>query len=112
MLKNSVRSSRPNRSLAANLVLLNSEKSKLLIPCARSLGSTRGSLPKVKSAGAAKHDVLNHLVAFALFGSPSFVVGAPETDASQPDRKSGREPPPKRVVPFTCPLLKINGNPR
>src|ERR1700686_1801150 len=112
MLKNSVRNSRPNRSLAANLVLLNKAKSKLLIPCARRRGSTRGSLPKLKSAGAAKQAVLNQRGAFTLFGSPSLEVELPDTDPLQPGKKLGGAPPPKSVVPFTCPLLKISGKPR
>src|ERR1700681_3451995 len=112
MLKNSVRNSRPRRSFVANLVLLNTAKSKLSIPWARSRGSTRCSFPKVKSAGAAKHVVLNHLEVLGLLGSPSREVAFPDTDASQPATRFGREPPPKSVVPFTCPFIKISGNPR
>src|SRR5882724_9778202 len=71
MLKNYVRNSNPKRPSRPNIVLLNKEKSKLLIPCARSWGSTRGSSPNVKSAGAVKHAVLNHLGALKSFGLPS-----------------------------------------
>ena len=61
-LKTSVRNSRPSRSLLVNRILLNNAASKLLMPCERSRGSTRDSVPNSKSAGAAKHDVLNHSV--------------------------------------------------
>src|SRR5258708_17604408 len=112
MLKNSVRKSRQRRSLAANLVLLNREKSKLSTPCERSRGSTRGSFPKVKSGGAVKQEELNHRGALRLFGSPSFAVAAPDTDVRQPETRFGREPPPKSVVPLSCPFVKTRGNPR
>src|SRR5216683_1203876 len=112
MLKNSVRNSRPSRSFAANFVLLNREKSKLSIPCERSRESTRGSSPKVKSGGAAKQEGLNHSGAVGLFGSPSLAVAAPGTDVWQPDTRLGREPPPKSVVPLSCPFVKTSGNPR
>src|SRR5712664_3775592 len=112
MLKNSVRNSRPSRSLVANFVLLNSEKSKLSIPCERSRGSTRGSFPKVKSGGAVKQEVLNHRGAPKLFGSPSFAVAVPDSDVRQPGIKFGREPPPNSVVPLSCPFVKTSGNPR
>src|SRR5229473_7747130 len=112
MLKNSIRNSKSRRSLAANLVLLNREKSELSTPSERRLGSTRGSFPKVKSGGAAKQEGLNHRGALRLFGSPSFVVAAPDADAGQPDTRFGREPPPKSVVPLSCPFVKTRGNPR
>src|SRR6266478_6127125 len=111
MLKNSVRNSRPSRSLVANFVLLNSEKSKLSIPCERSRGSTRGSFPKVKSGGAVKQEVLNHRGAFGWAGSPSLETAFPEILAGQPGTTLGREPPPNRVVPFTWPLVNTRGNP-
>src|SRR5258706_3127004 len=111
MLKNSVRNSRPSRSLAANLVLLNREKSKLSTPSERRRGSTRGSFPKVKSGGAVKQEELNHRGALRLFGSPSFLVAAPDTDAGQPDTRSGRGPPPKSVGPLSCPFVQTSGNP-
>src|SRR5258706_3681060 len=60
MLKNSARNSNPSLSSGPKRVLLNSAKSKLFIPDPRILGSTRASLPNVKSAGAVKHPVLNH----------------------------------------------------
>src|SRR5258708_32681225 len=112
MLKNSVRNSRPSRSLAANLVLLNREKSKLSTPCERSRGSTRGSFPKVKSGGAVKQEELNHRGALRLFGSPSFAAAAPATDVRQPEARSGRQPPPKSVVAVYGPFVKTRGNPR
>src|SRR6266446_10320001 len=112
ILKNSVRNSRPSRSLATNLVLLKREKSKLSTPCERSRGSTRGSFPKVKSGGAVKHEELNHRGTLRLFGSPSFDVALPGNDVRQPNIRLGREPPPKSVVPLTCPLVKTRGNPR
>src|ERR1700674_3565022 len=112
MLKNSVRNSKPNRSLVANLVILINAKSKLSIPPARSRGSTRGSFPNVKSAGAAKHAVLNHLETLNPFGPPGREVALPEADGSQPETRFGREPPPKSVVPLTCPFVKTSGKPR
>src|SRR5258707_12675686 len=112
ILKNSVRNSRSSRSLAANLVLLNKEKSKLFTPSERSRGSTRGSVPKVKSGGAIKQEELNHRSALRLLGLPNFDAAAPDTDEGQPDTRFGREPPPKRVVPLSCPLVKTSGNPR
>jgi hypothetical protein len=90
MLKNSVRNSRSSRSLAANLVLLNREESKLSTPYERSRGSTRGSFPNVKSGGAVKQKELNHRGAFRLFGFPSFAVAAPDTDVRQPDKVRAR----------------------
>src|SRR5579863_4560391 len=57
-LKNSVRNSIP--TLSPIFVLLNTAKSKLLIPGPRRTGSTRDSVPGPKSGGAAKHEVLNH----------------------------------------------------
>src|SRR6266446_3374395 len=103
MLKNSVRNSRPSRSLAANFVLLNRETSKLSIPCERSRESTRGSSPKVKSGGAVKQAELNHRGAFGLFGSPSLAVAAPDTDVWQPDTRLEREPSLKNGDAFNAP---------
>jgi hypothetical protein len=104
MLKNSVRNSRPRRSLLANRVFLNTAKSKLSIPSERNRGSTRDSSPNVKSAGAAKHAVLNH---------PSSREGAlPDTPGLQPGTRLGREPPPNSVVPFACPFVNASGKPR
>src|ERR1700719_703773 len=108
MLKNSVRNSIPNRSLVANLVLLNTAKSKLSIPWARSRGATRCAFAKVKSAGAAKHAVLNHLETLGSFGLPSREVALPDADGSQPGTRFGRAPPPKRVVPLTCPFVNTS----
>src|SRR5260370_13477116 len=110
MLKNSVRNSRSSRSLAANLVVLNREESKLSTPYERSRGSTRGSFPNVKSGGAVKQKELNHRGAFRLFGFPSFAVAAPDTYGSR--TRFGREPPPQRVVPLSHPLVNPTPNPR
>src|SRR6202451_2990927 len=91
-LKNSTRNSmlaRPSRSSGR---FLKAATSKLLIPSERSDESTRGSLPKVKSAGATKHAVLNQLSRRAL------PLGA--DDLSQADNTSGREPAPNSVVSF------------
>src|SRR5260370_28066341 len=77
MLKNSIRNSKSRRSLAANLVLLNTEKSELSTPSERRLGSTRGSFPKVKPGGAGKQEELNHRDALRFFSSPSFVITPP-----------------------------------
>src|SRR5260370_18954433 len=73
ILKNSGRNSRSSRSLAANLVLLNKEKSKLFTPSERSRGSTRGSVPKVKSGGAIKQEELNHRSALGYWGCPTLM---------------------------------------
>src|SRR4029077_16501022 len=109
MLKNSVRNSRSSLSLAPNLVLLKREKSKLSTPSERSRGSARGSFPNVKSEGAVKQEVSNHLGAPVLLGSPSFAVAAPDTATLQSGTRFGREPPPKSVVPFNCPFVNTNG---
>src|SRR5580704_13306820 len=85
-LKNSVRNSRPNFSSGPKRVLLKSEKSQLLTPEARRLGSTRDALPNTKSAGEEKHAVLNHALSFA---DPP--AGA---DLLHPATTFGREPPP------------------
>src|SRR6266478_521952 len=108
MLKNSVRNSRSSLSLAPNLVLLKREKSKLSTPSERSRGSARGSFPNVKSGGAVKQEGLNHLGAPGLLGSPSFAVAALGTAVLQPAARFGREPPPKSVVPFSCPFVNTN----
>src|SRR5260221_2318709 len=101
MLKNSVRNSRPNLSLVANLVLLNTAKSKLSIPSARSRGSTRCTFPKVKSAGAAKHAVLHHLDTLCSFEFASREVVLAHADGSQLRTRFRRQPPPQSVVPLT-----------
>src|SRR6266568_8874900 len=105
MLKNSVRNSMFARSPI--VVFLNTAKSKLLMPCWRRVESTRDSLPKPQSGGAAKHDVLNH--------PPSFDTGLPDTDLSHPATTSGLsvpipKPRPESDVPF--PSLIFTGNPR
>src|SRR5258708_40307776 len=95
MLKTSVRNSRPILSLVANLVLLNTAKSKLSIPSARSRGSTRCSFPKVKSAGAAKHAVLNHLETLGSFD--------PSASASATSRlANSNEPNVSRLFNTAC----------
>src|SRR3974377_1573186 len=76
------------------LKILNNAKSKLLIPCARSLASTRGSSPNVKSAGASKHAVLNHFGMWLLFASPSREVALPCTTGLHAGTTLGRGPPP------------------
>src|SRR5436853_6641097 len=95
MLKNSVRNSMFARSPI--VVFLNTAKSKLLMPCWRRVGSTRGSLPKahplampgietplrpgVFRPGCWKQDVLNQ--------PPSLDTGLPETFLSHPGTTSG-----------------------
>src|SRR5262244_2446708 len=59
-LKNSARNSRPSLSAGPKVVLLNTAKSKLRIPCWRRLESTRGSFPNVNALGCEKQEVLNH----------------------------------------------------
>src|SRR5262245_33978653 len=99
-LKNSERNSRP--TVSVSFVRLKSAKSKLLIPCARSFGSTRLAVPKVKAAGCEKQEVLNHRL--------SFDCAEPEICASQPETTFGREPPPKELVRLEA-VPKRSGNP-
>src|SRR5713101_3697948 len=89
-LKNSVRNSSPNLLSGPNWVRLNNAKSKLFTPEPRRLESVRDSLPKVKSAGEVKQEVLNH--------SLSFEVPVGRAPLLQPATKLGREPPPNDVV--------------
>src|SRR5258708_20251198 len=60
VLKNSVRNCSPSLSSGPKFVVLNIAMSQLLIPCPRSVGSTRPSLPKPQSGGAVKPLGLNH----------------------------------------------------
>src|SRR5246127_1185776 len=102
-LKNSTRDSIPARPSGPKTIFLNTAKSKLFTPSERKVGSTRGSLPKLKSAGATKHAVLNHPFRRD--------VAAPD-DLLQPAITLGREPAPNRVASLACPLLNTSGNPR
>src|SRR5579863_4459800 len=76
-LKNSVRNSTP--TFSPIFVLLNTAKSKLLIPGPRRLESTRDSVPNPHSGGAAKQLVLKYWVRLP---PPDFL--------SQPATTSGR----------------------
>src|SRR5713101_2525356 len=78
-LKNSVRNSR--YALSVTLVLLKTAKSKLVMPCCRSDGSTRASLPKPQSGGATKQLVLNQPL--------SLDTGLPEASLLQPGTTFG-----------------------
>src|SRR5882762_588135 len=89
-LKNSIRNSPPARASLPSITFLNTAKSKLSTPSERSVESTRGSLPKVKSAGAAKQPVLNHRFSRA--------IDTPEADLRHPGNTFGREPAPNRVA--------------
>jgi len=90
ILKNSLRNSSPSLSSGPKRVLLNSAKSKFLIPDPRSVESARDSLPKVKSAGCVKQAVLNHS-----FSCPRPLKG----DALlHPATTFGRECAPKSVT--------------
>src|SRR5882762_11627704 len=102
-LKNSTRNSPPARASRPSETFLNTAKSKLSTPSERSVGSTRDSLPKVKSGGAEKHAVLNHR-----FSRP---IDAPEKGLWHPDNTFGREPAPNRVASFAWPLRNISGEP-
>jgi hypothetical protein len=66
-------------------MLLKSAKSQFAIPAVRKFGSRRLSEPKVKAAGGAKQDVLNH------FASLDWAV--PEIALSQPGITFGLVPP-------------------
>src|SRR5258708_1032612 len=90
ILKNSDRNSSPSFSSGPKRVLLNSAKSKFLIPDPRTVGSARGWLPKVKSAGAVKQAVLNHS-----FSCPRPLRGDP---LLHPATTFGRECAPKSVT--------------
>ena len=96
-LKNSVRNSRPSLSAGPNVVLLNTAKSKLRIPCWRSLESTRGSFPNVNAFGCEKQEVLNH--------SFSLDSALPDNFALQPRTRLGRAPAPKAWAKPLCYLL-------
>src|ERR1700739_5102412 len=102
MLKNSVRNSNPSLLSGPNIVRLNNEKSQLLTPDPRRVGSVRDSVPKTKSAGEMKQAVLNHSLSF---GVPDGV------DLLQPEITSGREPPEYSVVKLAFPLPKTSGKP-
>src|SRR5258706_16146600 len=58
-LKNSTRNSTLARPSRSSRRFLKAATSTLSTPSERRVESTRGSLPKVKSAGATKHPVLN-----------------------------------------------------
>src|ERR1700722_312074 len=102
-LKNSTRDSTPARPSAPKTIFLKIAKSKLFTPSERRVASTRGSSPKVKSAGATKHAVLNQ--------SPR-LKGLVRNAFLHPGTIFGREPAPNRVASLACPLLKTRGNPR
>src|SRR6476620_523156 len=85
ILKNSVRNSRPRRSLGPKVVRLNTATSQLLAPCIRTLGSTRASSPNPHAGGGAKQDGLNQ--------PSSREVALPERILSQPGITSGRSVP-------------------
>src|SRR6266478_1987485 len=91
-LKNSTRNSTLARPSRSRRRFLKAATSKLSTPSERRVGSTRGSLPKVKSAGATKHPVLNH--------SLSRAVPLAADDLWHPGKRFGREPAPNRVASF------------
>src|SRR5258708_21341194 len=89
-LKNSTRNStlaRPSRSRRRSL---KAATSKLSTPSERRVESTRGSSPKVKSAGAKKHRVLNQPLRRAL--------PLAADDLCHPGTRFAREPAPHKVV--------------
>jgi len=102
-LKNSTLNSKPMRSCWPSNTLLNPARSKLSTPSERKVESTRGSVPNVKSAGAAKHAALNQPRSRRLL-----LAGV---ELLQEDSRLGREPAPNRVTSFTWPLLNTSGNP-
>src|SRR6266403_2019586 len=91
-LKTSTRNSRFARPSRSSKRFLKAATSKLLTPSARSVGSTRGELPKVKSAGATKHVVLNQAFSRA--------VPVEDTELWHPGTILGREPAPNSVASF------------
>src|ERR1700720_1173513 len=78
------------------------------MPCARSVGSTRDSLPRLNGSGVVKH------AAFTT-GFPALTLWTIEapTDLSQPGTTLGRiVPAPKNVAMlFGAALIIPNGNP-
>src|SRR5208337_4860341 len=106
MLKNSAPKLRLTRSLTG--VSFDSEISQLLMPCARRVGSTRGSLPRANGPGAAKHAGLRTEVP-----NVALVTIEPATDLLQPATTSGRiVPAPKREdKTFGAALVIARGNP-
>src|SRR5258708_34080307 len=65
-LKNSTRNATLARPSRSSRRFLKAATAKLSTPSERRVESTRGSLPKVKSAGATKHPVLNQPLRRAL----------------------------------------------
>src|SRR5271165_6834605 len=82
--------------------------SQLLMPCARRVGSTRGSLPRAKGPGAAKHAGLRTELPIC-----AAVTIEPPTDLSHPATTLGRiVPAPKREdKTFGAALVIARGNP-
>src|SRR5271165_7119419 len=82
--------------------------SQLLMPCARRVGSTRGSFPRAKGPGAAKHAGLTTEAPVCALETIE-----PETDLSQPATTLGRiVPAPKRDdKKLGAALVIASGNP-
>src|SRR6266403_4620081 len=89
-LKNSTRNSTLARPSRSSRRCLKAATSKLSTPSERRVESTRGSLPKVKSAGATKHPVLNQPLRRALPPAAN--------DLWHPGTRLGREPVPNKVA--------------
>src|SRR6202035_4767653 len=91
MLKNSARKSR--LACSANRVVFDTEKSQLLMPCARSVESRRDSFPRLNRSGASKH------AAFTMaFPALTLCAIEPAADLSQSGTTLGRTvPDPKKV---------------
>src|SRR5260370_10616505 len=102
-LKNSTRNSIPVFASRPSISFLKRAKSRLFTPSERSAGSTRGWLPKVKSAGAEKQAGLNHA------RRRERPVAA--DDLWQPDDTFGREPAPNKVTSLALPLANTKANP-
>src|SRR6267378_7224315 len=100
---NSTRNSTLARPSRSSRRFLKAATSKLSTPSERRVESTRGSLPKVKSAGATKHPVLNQPLRRAL--------PLAADDLWHPGKRLGREPAPNKVASLACPLRNIKGNP-
>src|ERR1700720_1671744 len=106
MLKNSARNSSPTCSLKR--VRLDTDQSQLLMPSARSVGSTRDSFPKLNDPGAAKHAAFTTDVPYLTASRIE-----PAADLLHPATTSGRSVPAPNSVDksFGATVVIANGNP-
>src|ERR1700730_10668217 len=106
MLKNSTRKSSLTRSV--NGVSFVTEKSQVFIPCARKVGSTRDSLPRLNGPGAAKHAAFMTEVP-----AVRWLRIEPLADSLHPGRTLGRIVPAPKYVDrsFGAALMMDMGKP-